>query len=73
MDIILGLAILMGIVWFLSRTVSNWFLTAFDEGPASQAEKSGPSKIEVIYPSRRWAEPRRVHSLSRSGASLIHR
>jgi hypothetical protein len=63
MDIILGLAILMGIVWFLSRTVSDWFLRAFEEGPTQSIEQSRPGKVEVLFPirtTRRWAEPRRV-------------
>jgi hypothetical protein len=66
MDIILGFAILMGFVWFLSRTVSDWFLRAFEEGPTGTTERSRSSNVEVIYPSRviyqtrRWAEPRRV-------------
>ena len=60
MDIILGLAILTGFVWFLSRTVSDWFLRTFEEGPTRNTEKSRPSNVEVIYPTRRWAEPRRA-------------
>jgi hypothetical protein len=60
MDIILGLAILTGFVVFVSRTVSDWFLRAFEEGPTGTSEKSRPSNVEVLYPTRRWAEPRRV-------------
>jgi len=60
MDIVLGFALLMGFVVFFSRTVSDWFLRAFEEGPRRTAEKSRPSNVEVLYPTRRWAEPRRV-------------
>lgn len=60
MDIILGLAILTGFVWFLSRTVSDWFLRAFDEGPTAAKETPYPNKVEILYPTRRWVEPRRV-------------
>ena len=60
MDIILGFALLTGFVVFFSRTVSDWFLRAFEEGPRGTTEKSPPSKVEVIYPTRRWAEARRV-------------
>jgi hypothetical protein len=60
MDIILGLAILMGMVWFLSRTVSDWFLRAFEEGPTRTSETSRSGNVEVLYPTRRWAATRRV-------------
>lgn len=60
MDIIVGISILTGFVWFFSRTVSDWFLRAFEEGPTRTTDRSYPNKVEVIYPTRRWAEPRRV-------------
>lgn len=60
MDIILGFTLLTGFVVFFSRTVSDWFLRAFEEGPTKTAEKYRRSNVEVIYPTRRWAEPRRV-------------
>lgn len=60
MSVILGLALLTGFVWFFSRTVSDWFLRTFEEGPAGTVEKSRPSNVEIIYPTRRWAESRRV-------------
>jgi hypothetical protein len=60
MDLILGLAIMTGFIWFLSRTVSDWFLKAFEEGPIRTTDQSRASKVEIIYPTRRWAEPRRV-------------
>lgn len=60
MEIILGFAILTGFILFVSRTVSDWFLRAFEEGPTETRENSRPSKVEVLYPTRRWAEPRRV-------------
>jgi hypothetical protein len=60
MDIILGLALLTGFVWFYSRTVSDWFLRAFEGGPAGTVEKSRPSNVEIIYPTRRLAGSRRV-------------
>jgi hypothetical protein len=60
MSIILGLAILTGFVWFFSRTVSDWLLRAFEEGPTGTREQSRPRNVEIIYPNRRWAEPRRV-------------
>lgn len=60
MDIILGFAILTGFVWFFSRTVSDWFLRSFEGGPSGTVEKSRPSTVEIIYPTRRWAGSRRV-------------
>lgn len=60
MDIILGFALLTGFVVFFSRTVSDWFLRTFEEGPTGTREKSRPGNVEIIYPNRRWAEPRRV-------------
>ena len=60
MSIILGLALLTGFVWFFSRTVSDWFLRAFEQGPTGTVEKSRPNNVEIIYPNRRWAEARRV-------------
>ncbi len=60
MSILLGFAILTGFVWFFSRTVSDWFLNAFEGGPPKASEKSRPGNAEVLYPTRRWAEARRV-------------
>jgi len=60
MDMILGFALLTGFVWFFSRTVSDWFLKSFEGGPAGTVEKSRPSNVEIIYPTRRWAGSRRV-------------
>lgn len=60
MDIILGFAILTGFIWFFSRTVSDWFLRTFEEGPEKTVDQSRPNKVEIIYPTRRWAESRRV-------------
>lgn len=60
MDIILGLALLTGFVWFYSRTVSDWFLRAFEGGPPETVEKSHPGNVEIIYPTRGWAGSRRA-------------
>ncbi|MBM4127200.1 MAG: hypothetical protein FJ247_07620 [Nitrospira sp.] len=63
MDIILGFAILTGFAVFVSRTVSDWFLRALEDGPTETRENSRPSKVEILYPTRttrHWAEARRV-------------